>query len=68
MSGEDKTLTDPRLCAAIVDRLTFIETGTDLPARPHHRPTKRLARHGTSRPPFPSGTSARGADEPIRPV
>ncbi len=32
-SGWTKTLTDPRLCAAIVDRLTFggniIETGTD---------------------------------------
>lgn len=31
--GWTKTLTDPRLCAAIVDRLTFngtiIETGTD---------------------------------------
>jgi DNA replication protein DnaC len=32
-SGWAKTFTDPRLCAAIVDRLTFggniIETGTD---------------------------------------
>ncbi|MBG6226766.1 DNA replication protein DnaC, partial [Arthrobacter sp. CAN_A2] len=32
-SGWTKTFTDPRLCAAIVDRLTFngtiIETGTD---------------------------------------
>jgi len=31
--GSTKTFTDPRLCAAIVDRLTFggniIETGTD---------------------------------------
>lgn len=31
--GTTKTFTDPRLCAAIVDRLTFggniIETGTD---------------------------------------
>src|SRR5260370_31107962 len=34
-SGWTKTFTDPRLCAAIVDRLTFgdniIETGTDSP-------------------------------------
>lgn len=33
VSGWTKTFTDPRLCAAIVDRLTFkgtiIETGTD---------------------------------------
>ena len=33
-SGWTKTFTDPRLCAAIVDRLTFaghiIETGTEL--------------------------------------
>lgn len=33
MGGWTKTFTDPRLCAAIVDRLTFngtiIETGTD---------------------------------------
>lgn len=32
-SGWTKTFTDPRLCAAVVDRLTFggniIETGTD---------------------------------------
>lgn len=32
-SGWTKTFTDPRLCAAIVDRLTFggniLETGTD---------------------------------------
>ena len=32
-TGWTKTFTDPRLCAAIVDRLTFggniIETGTD---------------------------------------
>jgi DNA replication protein DnaC len=32
-SGWTKTFTDPRLCAAIVDRLTFkgtiVETGTD---------------------------------------
>lgn len=32
-ASETKTFTDPRLCAAIVDRLTFggniIETGTD---------------------------------------
>ncbi len=33
LSGWTKTFTDPRLCAAIVDRLTFagniLETGTD---------------------------------------
>jgi hypothetical protein len=45
--GWTKTFTDPRLCAAIVDRLTFnatiIETGTD---------SYRLARAraGTARP------------------
>jgi DNA replication protein DnaC len=40
-SGWTKTFTDPRLCPAIVDRLTFggniIETGTDA-ARPARRP------------------------------
>ena len=39
-SGWTKTFTDPRLCAAIVDRLTFngtiVETGTD---------SYRLAQH-----------------------
>ncbi len=38
-SGWTKTFTDPRLCAAIVDRLTFggniIETGTDSYRRAH---------------------------------
>jgi hypothetical protein len=40
-SGWTKTLTDPRLCAAIVDRLTFngtiIETGTDSYRLAHSR-------------------------------
>ena len=45
-SGWTKTFTDPRLCAAIVDRLTFggniIETGTSLlPPRPHPGPPDR---------------------------
>jgi hypothetical protein len=43
-SGWTKTFTDPRVCAAIVDRLTFagniIETGTVFPpARPRPGPT-----------------------------
>ena len=45
-SGWTKTFTDPRLCAAIVDRLTFggniIETGTS---------SYRLAHARTQRPP-----------------
>lgn len=45
-SGWTKTFTDPRLCAAIVDRLTFngtiIETGTD-----SYRPAATLARQGS---------------------
>ena len=44
--GWTKTFTDPRLCAAIVDRLTFggniIETGTD---------SYRLARTRATRQP-----------------
>ena len=40
-SGWTKTFTDPRLCAAIVDRLTFncpiIETGTDSYRLAHSR-------------------------------
>ena len=39
-SGWTKTVTDPRLCASIVDRLTFdgtiIETGTDSYRPPTH--------------------------------
>ena len=46
-SGWTKTFTDPRLCAAIVDRLTFdgtiIETGTDSYRLAHT--TRRLAGH-----------------------
>jgi DNA replication protein DnaC len=44
-SGWTRTFTDPRLCAAIVDRLTFngtiIETGTDSYRRAHTQ--QRLA-------------------------
>ena len=43
-SGWTKTFTDPRLCAAIVDRLTFggniIETGTTSYRLAHPRPTR----------------------------
>lgn len=46
-SGWTKTFTDPRLCAAIVDRLTFggtiIETGTDS-YRLAHTTRQRAAR------------------------
>ena len=46
-SGWTKTFTDPRLCAAIVDRLTFngtiIETGTD-----SYRLTHTLAQQAAS--------------------
>ncbi len=49
-SGWTKTFTDPRLCAAIVDRLTFkgtiIETGTDSYRLAHtrsHQPTSASA-------------------------
>lgn len=45
-SGWTKTFTDPRLCAAIVDRLTFngaiIQTGTESYRLAH---TKALAEH-----------------------
>lgn len=42
-SGWTKTFTDPRLCAAIVDRLTFKGTIIEnqhrlLPPRPHQKP------------------------------
>jgi hypothetical protein len=43
--GWTKTFTDPRLCAAIVDRLTFggniIETGTDSYRLAHTRATQQ---------------------------
>ena len=43
-SGWTKTFTDPRLCAAIVDRLTFagqiIETGTTSYRLAHARPRR----------------------------
>lgn len=46
-SGWTKTFTDPRLCAAIVDRLTFggtiIETGTDSYRLAHTRNQKATA-------------------------
>jgi hypothetical protein len=47
-SGWSKTFTDPRLCAAIVDRLTFngaiIETGTHSTAWPTPRPPRARSR------------------------
>ena len=47
-SGWTKTFTDPRLCAAIVDRLTFagniIETGT-VSDRLTHARAQRAATH-----------------------
>ncbi len=45
-SGWTKTFTDPRLCAAIVDRLTFganiIETGTDSYRLAHARAQRAI--------------------------
>ena len=52
-SGWTKTFTDPRLCAAIVDRLTFngqiIETGTASYRLAHARATK--TKNPTRHPP-----------------
>jgi len=64
--GWTKTFTDPRLCAAIVDRLTFggniIETGTDSYrlARPALEPTSttRADQHGRTRASSPSAWSS----------
>jgi DNA replication protein DnaC len=46
--GWTKTFTDPRLCGAIVDRLTFggniIETGTDSYRLAHTRAQQAVAR------------------------
>ena len=46
-SGWTKTFTDPRLCAAIVDRLTFagqiIETGTTSHRLAHSRKKRSAA-------------------------
>ena len=43
--GWTKTFTDPRLCAAIVDRITFgghiVETGSDSYRLAHTRATQR---------------------------
>ena len=48
-SGWTKTFTDPRLCAAIVNRLTFggniIETGTESYRLAHARAKRAAARH-----------------------
>jgi len=48
-SGWTDTFTDPRLCAAIVDRLTYhgtiIETGTHSYRLAHARQASRLAGH-----------------------
>ena len=57
-SGWTKTFTDPRLCAAIVDRLTFagqiIETGTTSYRLAHARsPPRRRLTKTTSREPEP---------------
>ena len=58
--GWTKTFTDPRLCAAIVDRLTFnghiIETGTTSPTasptpEPDVRPRRRTCRDSGSKTP-----------------
>ena len=47
-SGWTKTFTDPRLCAAIVDRLTFagpiIETGSPRPTSPSARQNERAGK------------------------
>ncbi|SEE70827.1 IstB-like ATP binding protein [Streptomyces sp. KS_5] len=54
-SGWTQTFTDPRLCAAIVDRLTFngaiIQTSTVLPPCPYQGPgrTSRGRLNGLSR-------------------
>jgi DNA replication protein DnaC len=51
-SGWTKTFTDPRLCAAIVDRLTFagqiIETGTDSYRLAHARRQQQNAKKAQS--------------------
>jgi len=51
-SGWTKTFTDPRLCAAIVDRLTFagqiIETGTDSYRLAHARRQQQTAKKTSS--------------------
>jgi len=51
-SGWTKTFTDPRLCAAIVDRLTFagqiIETGTDSYRLAHARRQQQTAKKTTT--------------------
>jgi DNA replication protein DnaC len=54
-SGWTKTFTDPRLCAAIVDRLTFggniIETGTHSYRLAHARTKRAASGARSSRPP-----------------
>ncbi len=53
-SGWTKTFTDPRLCAAIVDRLTFnghiIETGTTSYRLAHTRAQQAATRPDTTPP------------------
>ncbi len=75
-SGWTKTFTDPRLCAAIVDRLTFGGTSSKrhpvLPPRRHPRPTRRLSARRRRRaalrhrsPPMPmTATNSNGQPTP----
>lgn len=57
-SGWTKTFTDPRLCAAIVDRLTYggtiIHTGTD-----SYRLAHSKTQHAATRPGQSSSTTTR---------
>ena len=65
-SGWTKTFTDPRLCAAIVDRLTFggniIETGTSSYRLAHARTQRQHGGASSSR----ADSSERRNTEPIR--
>lgn len=75
--GWTKTFTDPRLCAAIVDRLTFgghiIETGSQsyLPTGPHRHDCRPLDRWTPTRLPdvtsfFTWKTQLNITNQPIR--
>lgn len=72
-SGWTKTFTDPRLCAAIVDRLTFnsatIQTGTES-SRPHQGPGRTSRNQLNTRPGAPGGVGSRlhTLDPRVRPV
>jgi hypothetical protein len=68
--GWTKTFTAPRLCAAIVDRLTFngaIIEHRLLPTRPHPRSTSRQQCLSTPYPATPGFHAARLAGQPDRP-